>query len=97
MNFKNNNSRILAILAFLLTQVFLSQAVTIKSVSEVKTIPVNLRCDYRVNPLGIENQKPNLSWQTITSENNWLQSAYQIYVSTSHGVVTDTGYDVGEE
>jgi alpha-L-rhamnosidase len=94
MNFKNTNSRILVILAFLLTQVLLSQAVTIKSVSEVKTIPVNLRCDYRVNPLGIENQKPNLSWQTSTSENNWLQSAYQIIVSTSPELLTEKKCDI---
>ena len=43
----------------------------------------NLKCDDRVNPLGIEMNKPRLSWQLHSSLRNRMQSAYQILVSDS--------------
>jgi alpha-L-rhamnosidase len=45
--------------------------------------PVNLRTDYRTNPLGIDDTAPNLSWQSDSTERNWRQSAYQILVASS--------------
>lgn len=66
----------------------------INSVPEKKTMPVSLKCDYLINPIGIGNQQPNLSWQTITPERNWLQSAYQIIVATSPELLTDGKCDV---
>lgn len=44
---------------------------------------VHLLCNHLTNPLGIDDPKPRLSWQTEASERNWHQSAYQILVSTS--------------
>jgi len=41
----------------------------------------HLRCEYKQNPVGIDNLKPHLSWQLLSSENNILQSAYQVMVS----------------
>jgi len=65
------------------------QANGINSTIEKSTIPVNLKCDYLVNPIGIGNLNPNLSWQTNATENNWLQSAYQIIVSTRPDLLTE--------
>ena len=45
--------------------------------------PVKLRCDYRDNPLGIDNTTPRFSWQSDNTERNWHQSAYQILVGSS--------------
>lgn len=45
--------------------------------------PVKLRCDYRENPLGIDNTVPLFSWQSDNTERNWRQSAYQILVASS--------------
>src|SRR6185437_6658441 len=45
--------------------------------------PVKLRCDYRDNPLGIDNTTPHFSWQSDNTERNWRQSAYQILVASS--------------
>ena len=45
--------------------------------------PVRLRCEYRVNPLGIDQTAPRLSWQSDNSERNWKQGAYQILVASS--------------
>lgn len=46
-------------------------------------VPAALRCDYRVNPLGIENMNPQFSWKINSLESDWQQAAYQIIVSTS--------------
>src|SRR5213079_906384 len=45
--------------------------------------PIKLRCDYRENPLGIDNTAPHFSWQSDNTERNWRQSAYQILVASS--------------
>ncbi len=43
----------------------------------------DLRCEYLVNPLGIDVTQPRLSWIIETDKRNWSQSAYQILVATS--------------
>ncbi|WP_372772717.1 family 78 glycoside hydrolase catalytic domain [Mangrovibacterium sp.] len=45
----------------------------------------DLRCEYRENPLGIDNTSPRLSWKIIDSENTrgQNQTAYQVLVSNS--------------
>jgi alpha-L-rhamnosidase len=45
--------------------------------------PVHLRCEWVRNPLGIDVARPYLSWQNDSSERNWIQSAYQIVISTT--------------
>lgn len=46
-----------------------------------KTVVNELVCEYHTNPLGIDVQKPRLSWQISASEANLLQSAYEIKVT----------------
>lgn len=46
-------------------------------------VPVHLRCESVNNPLGIDVANPHLSWQSDSTERNWVQTAYQIVVSTS--------------
>jgi alpha-L-rhamnosidase len=41
----------------------------------------NLRCEHLINPLGIDCAAPRFSWRLPVSENNAVQSAYQIKVS----------------
>jgi alpha-L-rhamnosidase len=57
--------------------------------------PVGLRCEYLVNPLGIDVAQPRLSWrmQSIDPAARGLrQSAYQILVSDSaEGLAADRG------
>ena len=60
---------------FLFTGFFIIQALGI-------THPINLRCEYLINPMGIEKKSPGLSWQIVNKEKNWHQTAYQILVST---------------
>lgn len=60
--------------------------------------PVQLRCEYVKNPLGLDASVPHLSWQSDNTERNWRQSAYQILVASStdqlssgHADVWDSG------
>jgi len=52
--------------------------------------PVNLRCEERVNPLGIGNTRPGLSWQLHssgpgTAYRGETQSAFEIQVGSTAG------------
>lgn len=46
-----------------------------------KTEVKELVCEYQVNPLGIDVQKPRLSWKIVSPETNAMQSAYEIKVT----------------
>ena len=43
----------------------------------------NLKCDFHVNPAGIENKRPGLSWEIASDQRNVHQEAYQILVASS--------------
>jgi len=45
--------------------------------------PADLRCEYAVNPLGVEAARPQLSWLLESSERNQRQSAYQLLVAST--------------
>lgn len=42
---------------------------------------INLTCEYRQNPLGIESKNPRLAWQLSSRKRNQIQTAYRIIVS----------------
>ena len=41
----------------------------------------NLRCEYRHNPLGVDNPIPKFSWELSSSVRNTMQAGYRIMVS----------------
>lgn len=45
--------------------------------------PVNLKCEYLVNPIGIDALPPRLSWQLASEERDQRQTAYQILVAST--------------
>ena len=45
--------------------------------------PVSLKCEYLVNPLGIDVRQPRLSWVLEHSKRGQMQTAYQVQVATS--------------
>jgi alpha-L-rhamnosidase len=55
--------------------------------------PFNLRCEYRVNPLGIDSAQPRLSWNLNSSQRNQIQSGYQVLVATTAEKLT---HDAGD-
>ena len=60
---------------------------TINTFASGKPEVKDLICEYHTNPLGIDIQKPRLSWQMLSTVDNILQSAYEIKVTdqTSKG------------
>ena len=46
-------------------------------------VPVNLQCEYRLNPLGLDVLKPHLMWQVQSRERDQVQTAYEILVADS--------------
>jgi len=46
------------------------------------TTAVNLRCEYLVNPMGIDIIKPRLSWILKSGRRSEMQSAYQVLVAS---------------
>jgi len=44
---------------------------------------VDLRCEYRVNPLGIDVLLPRLSWNIKSNERGQKQGSYQVLVASS--------------
>lgn len=42
-----------------------------------------LKCEYRAQPLGVQTQKPILSWELTASQRNTTQTAYRILVADS--------------
>lgn len=45
--------------------------------------PTALKCEYQVNPLGIETASPRLSWHLQSAQRGAVQSAYQVLVASS--------------
>ena len=63
------------VVLFFLSSAFLMQA--------QQLLPTDLRCEYNVNPLGIDTSNPSLSWKLTDKTPNSMQTAYEIEVSTS--------------
>jgi len=56
-----------------------------------------LRCEYAVDPIGIDVMQPRLSWQLVASERGVVQSAYQVRVAeTEAGLAAGTVWDTGK-
>ncbi len=63
-----------------------------------------LRCEYLVNPLGIDVCKPRLSWIVASEQRGQKQTAYQFLVASSRGLLDaekgdlwDTGKVISDE
>ena len=58
-------------------------ALTLVVSANAAITPVNLRCDYAVNPLGVDSQNPRLFWKLSGDVRGAKQTAYQILVASS--------------
>ena len=59
--------------------------ISVVAVVNAATTVTGLVCEYLENPVGIDVQKPRLSWKINATENNVLQSAYEIKVTEQSG------------
>jgi alpha-L-rhamnosidase len=67
-------------------------------------MPSGLRCEFRVDPLGLDETEPRLSWIVESGERGQKQSVSRILVASSekllaadHGDLWDTGKIIGDE
>jgi alpha-L-rhamnosidase len=51
----------------------------------------SLRCEYKVDPIGIDVAQPRLSWQLRSNARGVVQSAYQVQVTRDGRTLWDTG------
>ena len=56
--------------------------------------PTALRCEYRQNPIGIDDGRPRLTWRVESEERGQKQSAYRILVSSSQQKLDDNEADL---
>jgi len=56
--------------------------------------PINLRCECRQNPLGIDVRWPRLSWEMAENRRGTRQTAYQILVASSEDLVRREEADI---
>ncbi|MCX6899584.1 MAG: family 78 glycoside hydrolase catalytic domain [Verrucomicrobia bacterium] len=56
--------------------------------------PNHLRCEYRVNPLGIGEVAPRLSWIVDSKERGQRQIAYRVFVASSEAALAEKTGDL---
>jgi len=61
---------------------FFSLIMGLNSSAFAKNSVRDLRCEYKIDPVGIDVSQPRLSWKIISDETNVMQSAYEIKVAT---------------
>ena len=69
-----------------------------RAVSSKVTV-TNLRCEYRINPVGIDVLKPRLSWSLVSTKRGQKQTAYQIQAAGTREQLlagTDDLWDTGK-
>lgn len=62
--------------------------------AEAATYVEALRCEYKKDPLGIEEINPRLSWKIISDKTDEVQTAYQILVASSPKLLTPAKADL---
>ena len=70
-------------LRLFLMAVLVTLATQLVRAAEGPLAPVNLRCEYLKNPVGIDVRLPRLAWVDLHTQRSEAQSAYQILVATS--------------
>ena len=67
------------------------QGATAPAAAPGSLAPVQLRCEYLVNPLGIDAARPRLGWVLESGERAQCQTAYQIRVAPGADLLTQDG------
>jgi alpha-L-rhamnosidase len=63
------------------------------AVSAAPLTPVDLRCEYLTDPMGIDETTPRLSWQVTSEQRGESQTAWQVLVADSEKALS---YDIGD-
>ena len=57
-------------------------------------LPVDLRCEYLTNPVGIDTAQPRLSWREVSETRGARQTAYQIFVASTKALLKQNQGDL---
>jgi alpha-L-rhamnosidase len=81
---------------FLLSLVFLGLSASSATVlaGEQGLSVADLRCEYLVNPLGLDVVKPRLSWKIVSNYRGTMQSAYRLLIASSAGMLAQQKGDL---
>lgn len=55
----------------------------LRAQTEAPLAATQLRCEYKVDPLGIDVRKPRLSWQLASADKAVMQTSYEVRVAAS--------------
>ena len=58
-------------------------AFTLAFTASAALSPTKLRCEYAVNPMGVDSHSPRLFWIDESAERGQRQTAYEILVASS--------------
>ncbi len=58
--------------------------------------PVDLRCDYAVNPFGVDSAVPRLFWKLESADQGKRQSAFEVLVASTEGGLSHNQGDLWE-
>jgi alpha-L-rhamnosidase len=101
---KDRNLRVIMTFSKLFLVPIISLAVFLNLTALASLAPVNLQCEYRVNPLGIDETEPRLTWQAQSDKRDQRQTAYEILVASSEkllrqnvGDLWDSGKTVSDQ
>lgn len=61
----------------------LGMTLALSAVADSGLQPIELRCEYGTNPLGVDVSAPRLAWKLTSAAKDQRQSAYQILVASS--------------
>src|ERR1017187_9126397 len=80
---RRSDSTLKAILIAGLAVLSAAWAVSSLLAAEGPLAPINLRCEYLTNPVGIDVRQPRLAWVDLHTGRAQVQSAYQLLVASS--------------
>lgn len=60
---------------------------TSNSAAQTEQGAINLKCEYLINPIGMDAPNPRLTWQMLDSRQNAKQTAYRIVIDTDSALV----------
>lgn len=69
-------------------------AVVLGATTQGALLPVELRCEYGVNPMGVDVPAPRLCWKIESNARGQTQGAYQILVASSAELLAKDGGDL---
>jgi alpha-L-rhamnosidase len=72
-----------SLLAAVFSSIFVTVLACAAASFAAQAAVVNLRCEYKANPVGIDTLQPRLSWQLASGDRGVVQNSYQVRVAES--------------